>query len=210
MAGPSPSAATQRGIDEATSPRRRWQRARGGFSPRERGEEQSVWAAFGTACRFPSSSGRGSSVPAAASRRSGRTHGDVRKYTTDSAASPPMRTIIEAACVMTVGPVVGETSAAAREIGAAKTRFRRSFAYRRGKVGETPRQGRKETFELFRGRLFRGRFVFIPFAPNAVRHSCSGRHPDLPGLCHPALRQPGPGRFAGRSTTNFLLPAAPW
>jgi hypothetical protein len=29
-------------------------------------------------------------------------------------------------------------------------------------------------------------------------------------LRHPAFRQPGPSRFAGRSTTNFLLPAAPW
>ena len=38
----------------------------------------------------------------------------------------------------------------------------------------------------------------------------SERHLDQPGLCHPALRQPGPGWFAGRSTMNFLLPAALW
>ena len=30
------------------------------------------------------------------------------------------------------------------------------------------------------------------------------------GSCHPVLRQPGPDRFAGRTTKNFLLPIDRW
>ena len=45
---------------------------------------------------------------------------------------------------------------------------------------------------------------------STVQQAGYARKPISTRLGTDPLRQPGPSRFAGRSTTNFLLPVAPW